>query len=150
MTRFVQGDLLRAPVEALVNAVNTVGVMGKGLALAFKQRFPDSFHSYAVACKDGEVSVGRMFVTRNLELVGPRLIIHFPTKQDWRQPSKIEWIESGLADLRNVVVANGIRSIAIPRLGCGLGGLPWEQVRPLMLAEFEALPEIDWVVYEGR
>lgn len=150
MIRFVQGDLLHAPVDAVVNAVNTVGVMGKGLALAFKQRFPDSFLGYAAACKGGKVTVGRMFVTRNLELVGPGWIIHFPTKQDWRQPSKVEWIESGLADLKNVVVANGIRSIAIPRLGCGLGGLQWEQVRPMLVAAFEELPEIDWAIYEGR
>lgn len=149
MIRFVQGDLLQAPEEALVNAMNTVGVMGKGLALAFKQRFPETFLSYAAACKAGEVTVGRMFVTRNPELVGPRWIIHFPTKQDWRQPSNLEWIESGLVDLRAVVAAHGIRSLAVPRLGCGLGGLRWEQVRPLMVAAFEDLPDIDCVVYEA-
>jgi O-acetyl-ADP-ribose deacetylase (regulator of RNase III) len=102
-----------------------------------------------MACKAGEVAIGKMFVTQNPELVGPRWIVNFPTKQDWRQPSKLEWIESGLDDLGKVVVANGIRSIAIPRLGCGLGGLPWEQVRPLLVSEFEELPSVDCYIHEG-
>lgn len=149
MIRFVHGNLLEAPEEAIVNAVNTVGVMGKGLALAFKQRYPENFRLYAAACKAGEVAVGRMFVTRNPELVGPRWIVNFPTKQDWRHPSKLEWIESGLDDLGKVLVANGIRSIAIPRLGCGLGGLPWELVQPLLVSALEGLPGVDCAIHEG-
>jgi O-acetyl-ADP-ribose deacetylase (regulator of RNase III) len=149
MIHFVHGNLLESPEEAIVNAVNTVGVMGKGLALAFKQHYPENFRLYSMACKAGEVAIGKMFVTQNPELVGPRWIVNFPTKQDWRQPSKLEWIESGLDDLGKVVVANGIRSIAIPRLGCGLGGLPWEQVRPLLVSEFEELPSVDCYIHEG-
>ncbi len=149
MIRFVQGDLLEAPEEAIVNAVNTVGVMGKGLALLFKQRFPENFRDYAAACKSDAVRVGSMFVTMNPELGGPRWIINFPTKQHWKQPSKLEWIESGLADLKAVILKERIRSIAIPRLGCGLGGLDWTVVRPRIVAMLESLPEVDGVVYEA-
>jgi O-acetyl-ADP-ribose deacetylase (regulator of RNase III) len=150
MIRYTQGDLLHAPDQAITNAVNTVGVMGKGLALQFKQRFPDNFRAYAAACKAGGVTVGRMFVTQNEELEGPRWIINFPTKQDWRHPSKLEWVAAGLQDLRRVLLAEGIASVALPKLGCGLGGLDWNTVRPLIEQALGDLEGVDVVVYEGK
>ncbi len=131
MITYTKGNLLEADVEVLVNTVNTVGVMGKGIALMFKERFRDNFDQYAKACKAGEVQVGRVFVTRTNELQ-PKWIVNFPTKQDWRNPSKLEWIEAGLRDLRRWMDETGINSIALPPLGAGNGGLDWEEVRPLI------------------
>lgn len=150
MIRYTQGDLLHAPEQAITNAVNTVGVMGKGLALQFKQRFPENFRAYAAACQMGEVKVGQMFVTRREPPEGPRWIINFPTKQDWRHPSRLEWVESGLHDLRRVLLAEGIRSVALPKLGCGLGGLDWNKVRPLIDTILGDLEDVEVVVYDGR
>lgn len=149
MIHFQKGNLLEAPADALVNTVNTVGVMGKGLALQFKQRFPDNFRAYAAACKAGEVTVGRMFVTQNEELEGPRWIINFPTKQYWRHPSKLEWVAAGLQDLRRVLLTESIASVALPKLGCGLGGLDWKTVRPLIEQALGDLEGVEVVVYEG-
>jgi O-acetyl-ADP-ribose deacetylase (regulator of RNase III) len=129
MLTFIQGNLLEARTEALVNTVNTVGVMGKGIALMFKERFPENFHRYAAACKAGEVRTGRMFVTQTGELDGPRWIINFPTKQHWRADSRMEWITEGLYDLSRFIVQNKVKSIAIPPLGSGNGGLDWGDVR---------------------
>lgn len=140
MLSFRQGNLLDADVEAVINTVNTVGVMGRGIALMFKERFPENFKAYASACKGGKVVTGEMFVTDTGELSGPRWIINFPTKRHWRQPSKIEWIEEGLQDLVRVVREKKIRSLALPPLGCGNGGLEWEQVRPLIE---EAMGQLD-------
>lgn len=148
MLRIVQGNLLLARTQATVNPVNTVGVMGKGLALAVKKTYPHAFIDYQAACKRGDVQVGRMFVTENTGLDGPRWLIHFPTKQHWRHPSRLEWIQSGLVDLRRVVAELKIRSIAIPALGCGLGGLDWSEVRPLIEATFADLPDVDVELYE--
>lgn len=148
MIHYTQGNLLHADTEAVVNAVNTVGVMGKGLALAFKKAYPENFTEYEVACKAGLLKTGRMFVTENRSLHGPRWIINFPTKQHWRQPSRFEWITAGLVDLRQVIVDRHGRSIAIPPLGCGNGGLDWEQVRPAIAAAFKDLPELEVRVYE--
>lgn len=148
MITFTQGDLLDAPAEALVNTVNTVGVMGKGIALMFKENFPDNFRAYAVACKAGEVKTGRMFVTERGHLTGPRWIINFPTKANWRFPSKMIWIEEGLADLRRVIEENGIRSIAVPPLGSGNGGLNWADVRPRIEAALGDIPGVEVIVYE--
>jgi len=148
MIRFTQGNLLEADVEALVNTVNTVGIMGKGIALMFKEAFPPNFREYAAACKRGEVRTGRMFVTENPALMGPRWIINFPTKEHWRTRTRIEWIEDGLEDLRRVVEEKGIRSIAVPPLGCGHGGRSWSEVRPLIEKALGDLPEVDVVVYE--
>ena len=122
---FRQGNLLDARVEAVVNTVNTVGVMGKGIALMFRGKYPENFTAYEAPCKAGEVRVGKMFVTAGVELDGPRWIINFPTKKHWRQPTKLEWVESGLAALKEVIREKDIRSIAIPPLGCGNGGLDW-------------------------
>ncbi len=148
MIRFTQGNLLDAQVQAVVNTVNTVGVMGKGIALMFKECFPDNFNAYEKACKRKELVLGRMFVTESLELSGPRWIINFPTKAHWRFPSKLEWIESGLADLRRVIVENGIRSIAVPPLGSGNGGLKWSDVRRRIETGLGDLPNVEIIVYE--
>jgi O-acetyl-ADP-ribose deacetylase (regulator of RNase III) len=129
MITFTQGNLLEARAEALVNTVNTVGVMGKGIALMFKERFAENFHRYAAACKAKEVRTGKMLVTEVRELDGPRWIVNFPTKQHWRGDSKIEWITEGLQDLRRFLIENKVESVAIPPLGAGNGGLDWAEVR---------------------
>lgn len=134
------GNMLSADVDALVNTVNTKGVMGKGLALQFKKAFPEAFVDYERACRAGEVVVGRMHTVRRL--VAPRFIINFPTKEHWRQPSRPSYIRDGLHDLVELVRALGIQSIAIPPLGCGNGGLDWTDVEPLIVRAFSALPEV--------
>lgn len=141
-----QGNLLRAEVDALVNTVNTVGVMGKGLALQFKKAFPEAFREYERACEAGELEPGRMHVVQRL--AAPRFIINFPTKKHWRQRSRLEYVRDGLEDLVAKVRELGIESIAIPPLGCGNGGLDWQQVRPLIVEAFEALPEVRVVLFE--
>jgi O-acetyl-ADP-ribose deacetylase (regulator of RNase III) len=141
-----QGNLLAADVDALVNTVNTEGVMGKGLALQFKKAFPDAFKSYDQACRDGEVQIGRMHVVRRL--ASPRFIINFPTKKHWRNPSKLEYIEAGLRDLATQVRELGIRSIAVPPLGCGNGGLEWRVVRPRIEGAFTGMPDVRLVLFE--
>ncbi|HSH48934.1 MAG TPA: macro domain-containing protein [Halomonas sp.] len=148
MITYTQGNLLDADVEALVNTVNTVGVMGKGIALMFKERFPANMAAYAKACKAGEVRTGRMFVTETDELMGPRWIVNFPTKQHWRARSRMEWIIDGLADLRRFIEENRVRSIAIPPLGAGNGGLNWEEVKPHIEQALADLDEVEIVVYE--
>ena len=129
MITFTQGNLLEARAQALVNTVNTVGVMGKGIALMFKDRFGDNFRQYAAACKAGQVQTGHMFITEPAELDGPRWIVNFPTKQQWRSPSRLEWVTQGLQDLRRFLLENHVKSIAIPPLGAGNGGLDWPAVR---------------------
>jgi O-acetyl-ADP-ribose deacetylase (regulator of RNase III) len=148
MIRYVTGNLLEASVEALVNTVNTVGVMGKGVALQFKETFPQNFAEYEAACRRGEVRIGRMFVTKTGRLTGPRLIINFPTKVEWRHPSKMEYIRSGLSDLIKVVRDREIRSIALPPLGCGNGGLDWQLVRGAIEDALAELQDVDIVVFE--
>src|SRR5690348_16343310 len=118
MIRYIRGNLLQADTEAMVNAVNTAGVMGKGIALAFKEAFPANFAEYQAACKAQQVRTGCMLVTESRVPDGPRWISNFPTKRHWRQPSCFKWIEEGLADLRRVILDGQIRSIAIPPLGC--------------------------------
>ncbi len=145
---FRQGNLLEARVDALVNTVNTVGVMGKGIALMFKEAFPANFRAYEEACKRKEVRVGHMFVTENHALDGPRWLINFPSKQHWRQPSKFEWIVDGLEDLRRVIEEKNITSIALPPVGCGNGGLEWSEVRPEIERILGALEAVDVVVFE--
>lgn len=142
------GDLLDADVDALVNAVNCVGVMGKGLAAQFKKVFPDVFAEYARACKRGEVRPGKVHVVSRREV--PRHVINFPTKDHWRGASRIEWIRDGLASLVQAVRSLGIRSIAIPPLGCGLGGLEWAAVRPLIQDAFAEMPAVRVVLFEPR
>lgn len=140
MITYTQGNLLEARAEALVNAVNTVGVMGKGIALMFKERFDDNFRRYAAACKAGQVQTGQMFVSEVRELNGPRWIINFPTKQHWKAPSKIEWVADGLQGLRRFLIEHQVKSVAIPPLGAGQGGLEWGRVRQLIRS---ALGDLD-------
>lgn len=147
MITFTQGNLLEARVEALVNTVNTVGVMGKGIALMFKERFAENFRRYAAACKAGQVRTGEMFVTEVNELDGPRWIVNFPTKQHWRGNSRMEWITEGLQDLRRFLIENKVESIAIPPLGAGNGGLDWAEVRPRIEAALAGL-DTEILVYE--
>lgn len=147
MITFTQGNLLEAHAEALVNTVNTVGVMGKGIALMFKERFAENFRQYAAACKAKEVRTGKMFVTEVNELGGPRWIVNFPTKQHWRGDSRIEWITEGLQDLRRFLIQNKVKSIAIPPLGAGNGGLDWAEVRPHVEEALAGL-STDIIVFE--
>lgn len=146
--QYTKGNLLEADVEALVNTVNTVGVMGKGIALMFKERFPHNTLAYEKACSAKLVSTGKMFVTKTGELSGPSWIVNFPTKQHWRGNSRIEWIRAGLEDLRYFIIANNIRSIAIPPLGAGNGGLAWDEVKPLIESTLEPLSQVEILVYE--
>ena len=147
MIRCAEGNLFDASVEALVNTVNEVGVMGKGIALMFREKFPTSSQEYQRAARNGEVQVGRMYVTEGDSLVGPRWLVHFPTKKHWRHPSKLAWIREGLRDLIRVIHRRGIRSVALPPLGCGNGGLDWQVVRREIESAFDALPRVDCIVY---
>jgi O-acetyl-ADP-ribose deacetylase (regulator of RNase III) len=135
------GDLLATDAEALVNTVNTVGVMGKGIALQFKLAFPENYKAYETACKGGEVQIGKMFVFHRAN--NPRVIINFPTKKHWKGKSRIEDIKSGLKALIDVITKEHIKSIAVPPLGCGNGGLDWGEVRPLIAQAFSALPDVN-------
>lgn len=148
MIEYTRGNLFEADVEALVNTVNTVGVMGKGIALMFKEAFPENFAAYEAACKRQEVVTGCMFVTERDALLGPRWIINFPTKQHWRARTRMEWIDAGLKDLKRVIRERGIRSIAMPPLGCGNGGLDWETVRPRIEAALSELDDVRVLVFE--
>jgi O-acetyl-ADP-ribose deacetylase (regulator of RNase III) len=139
--------LLEARAEALVNTVNTVGVMGKGIALMFKERFAENFRRYAAACKAREVQTGKMFVTPVHELDGPRWIVNFPTKQHWRSPSRLEWVQEGLQDLRRFLLEQHIQSVAIPPLGAGNGGLEWAKVREQITQTLGDL-DIEILVFE--
>ena len=148
MITFKTGDLLQSPAEALVNTVNTVGVMGKGIALQFKEAFPNNNKAYIDTCKKKDLAPGKLLAVwdENLQL-GRKLIINFPTKVHWRQPSRYEYIEKGLAALREVLQKNKIKSVAIPPLGCGNGGLDWDIVKPMITSALDDL-DLDIVVYE--
>lgn len=148
MITVTQGDVLRAEADALVNTVNCVGVMGRGIALQFKKQFPANFAAYKAACDREEVQPGRMFVFETGGLTAPRLIVNFPTKRHWRGKSRLEDIEAGLADLADVIREHDVRSIAIPPLGSGLGGLDWSDVRPRIEAALSGLEDVDVLVFE--
>lgn len=140
-----RGNLLTADVDALVNTVNTTGVMGKGLALQFKRAFPEVFRDYERACRAGEVEIGRMHVVERL--ASPRLIVNFPTKKHWRGASKLAYVEAGLEDLIRVLRERAVTSVAVPPLGCGLGGLQWSDVEPRIRAAFAQLPDARVLLY---
>jgi O-acetyl-ADP-ribose deacetylase (regulator of RNase III) len=142
------GNLLVADVDALVNTVNTVGVMGKGIALQFKRAYPDNFKDYKEACERGEVVVGRMHVHVLTQLGGPRFIVNFPTKRHWRASSRLEDITSGLSALRDEIVNRGIKSIAVPPLGCGNGGLDWRDVEPMISQVLGSIPGVEVRVWQ--
>ncbi|HXM47062.1 MAG TPA: macro domain-containing protein [Pyrinomonadaceae bacterium] len=148
MIEYKKGDILREDVEALVNTVNCVGIMGRGIALQFKNAFPENFKSYVAACERHEVRPGQMLVFKTGGLTNPKYIINFPTKRHWRGKSRIEDIEAGLVALVNEIRSRDIQSIAIPPLGSGLGGLDWSNVRPRIERTLRELPDIRVVVFE--
>lgn len=148
MLNIKRGNLLEEKTEALVNTVNCVGVMGRGIALQFKRAFPENFKQYQKACKKGEVQPGQMFTVDMGSLLNPRYIINFPTKRHWRQKSQLEDVRLGLQALAADVRSLKINSIAIPPLGCGNGGLSWNDVKPLIVRAFEPLPDVEVVLFE--
>jgi O-acetyl-ADP-ribose deacetylase (regulator of RNase III) len=148
MLETARGDLLKADVDALVNTVNTVGVMGKGIALQFKRAYPEMFRQYERACKAGDVQVGKMHVWPTGQLTGPRFIINFPTKRHWKGKSQMSWIDAGLADLATVIHEHQIVSIAVPPLGAGNGRLSWPDVRSHIEASLGGLDEVRVLVFE--
>jgi len=147
MIEYIPGDILKCRADALVNTVNCVGVMGRGLALQFKNSYPENFRAYKAACDQKEVQPGRMFVYETGQLA-PRFIINFPTKRHWRDKSRIEDIEAGLVDLVRVIREKAIRSIAVPPLGCGLGGLDWCEVRSRIEQALGELSGVRVLVFE--
>lgn len=147
MIKEAAGNLLRADAEALINTVNTVGVMGKGIALQFKKAYPSMYDAYRKAAKAGEVRLGQMQVWPTGQMTGPKYVINFPTKGHWKSNSKLKDIEAGLDDLIAVIRRLGIESIAVPPLGCGNGGLDWADVEPKIVAAFEELPEVDVLLF---
>lgn len=148
MLRYTTGNILSSDNQALVNTVNTVGIMGKGIALGFKNTFPIVEHEYQKAVKEGEIKIGKVQVVKT-NLISPEFIINFPTKKHWRNPSKIDYIDIGLQDLVKVINHYKIESISIPPLGCGNGKLPWKQVKPLLESYLEPLSQIvDILIFE--
>ena len=150
MIEYKSGDILREDAEALVNTVNCVGVMGRGIALQFKKAFPENFTAYAKACKNDELQPGRMFVFETGQLTAPHYIINFPTKRHWRGKSRVADIEAGLADLVDTIRQYGIGSIAIPPLGSGLGGLEWSEVKNRIEAALQPVNDVRVLVYEPK
>jgi len=148
MIEYTSGDILQADAEALVNTVNCVGVMGRGIALQFKHLYPENFKAYKTACEHREVLPGRMFLYETGQLTPPRFIVNFPTKRHWRGTSRIEDIQAGLQDLVKVIQEKGIQSIAIPPLASGLGGLEWEHVKPLIVSALSPLQHVRVILYE--
>lgn len=144
----ISGDILQDESDAIVNTVNCVGVMGRGIALQFKKAYPENFKQYAQACKAGAVVPGKMFVTETRSLTGPRYVINFPTKRHWRGKSRIEDIQSGLVDLKRVIESLKLNSIAIPPLGAGLGGLDWPEVLNTITKQLVTLEGVDVRIYE--
>jgi len=150
MIEYKSGDILREDAEALVNTVNCVGVMGRGIALQFKKAFPKNFKAYAAACKNEEVQPGRMFVFETGQLTNPRYVVNFPTKRHWRGKSRMEDIEAGLGDLVATLRQYDIRSVAIPPLGSGLGGLDWAEVKARIEERLASLDDVQVLVYEPK
>ena len=142
-----KGDLLQDPSHAIVNTVNCVGVMGKGLALQFKQAFPNYFIAYKEVCNIGILRPGFMYTYKHTIDNKHQYIISFPTKDHFKNPSKLQYIENGLLDLKRVIKKYNIQSIAIPPLGCGLGGLKWTDVEPLIHKHLADIPNLDVYIY---
>ncbi|MEW5911010.1 MAG: macro domain-containing protein [Thermodesulfobacteriota bacterium] len=150
MIHLAKGNILKSNAEALVNTVNCVGVMGKGIALQFKKAFPDNYKAYEKACKGNKVKPGKMFIFKTGEMYNPKYIINFPTKIHWKGKSKYEYIEAGLEDLKKQIIRRRIASIAIPPLGSGLGGLNWNRVRSMIEAALEGLPKVQIYLFEPK
>lgn len=149
MIHYVTGNLLDSNAEALVNTVNTVGVMGKGVALQFKQQFPENAKVYTKATKEGKIDIGKLLVTKDTSLhSGEKIIINFPTKTDWRKPSEYSYIEKGLHDLIRIIKENNINSIALPPLGAGNGGLNWVRVKQILEKYLSSLTDVEIFIYE--
>jgi O-acetyl-ADP-ribose deacetylase (regulator of RNase III) len=147
--KFITGNLLNAETQAIVNTVNTVGVMGKGIALQFKERFPQNFKAYADACKQGLVVTGKMFVFKESDLLrNEKIIVNFPTKEQWYRKSQYSYIEEGLKDLVKIIKDRSIESISIPPLGCGNGGLKWDKVKSLMVKYLSDLDNVQIFIYQ--
>lgn len=151
MIELAQGDILKSDAEAVVNTVNCVGVMGRGIALQFKKAFPDNFKAYKRLCDSKKLHPGQMFVHELSRLQNPRCVINFPTKRHWKGKSKIADIASGLKALVQEIRDRKIESVAIPPLGCGLGGLDWSEVRRMIEDVFAAeLPDVHVYIYEPK
>ncbi len=150
MITYKTGDIFKEEADAIVNTVNCVGVMGRGIALQFKKRFPENFKVYETACKHKEVVPGKMFIYETGSLIGPKYVINFPTKRHWRGASRMEDIESGLRYLAGVIAQLHIKSIALPPLGCGLGGLEWDEVRARIENVLSTLSDIEIIVFEPK
>lgn len=150
MITLTSGDIFESNTDALVNPVNCVGVMGAGLALEFKKKFPENYRTYKATCDAGLMKPGLMCFHDYGILSTPRYIINFPTKDHWKEQSKSWYIESGLAALYLYVKDHGIESIAIPALGCGLGGLDWNKVKSLIEQTFTDLENVNVLVYEPK
>lgn len=150
MITYKTGDIFKEEADAIVNTVNCVGVMGRGIALQFKKYFPENFRVYEAACKQKEVVPGKMFVHETSSLIGPKYVINFPTKRHWRDASRMEDIESGLQALAKVIAKLHIKSIALPPLGCGLGGLDWSEVRGRIESTLSQLSEVKVIVFEPK
>ncbi|MEZ4850826.1 MAG: macro domain-containing protein, partial [Bacteroidia bacterium] len=149
MIRYTTGDIFDAKTEAIINTVNTVGVMGKGIALQFKKRFPANFEQYRQACDAKNFHIGDLLITENNSLFF-KYIINFPTKKHWRNPSQYSFIEAGLKALLEKVQELQIQSVAIPPLGAGNGKLEWEKVKSLIHTYLSQAPEVEWVIYEPQ
>ncbi len=148
MIKYIKGNILESNAQALINTVNTVGIMGKGIALQFKKAYLSNFKAYAEACKRKEIDVGKLFVTHDSNLSsGEKMIINFPTKKDWRKPSEYSYIESGLDNLVKIIEEEQIKSVAIPPLGAGSGGLEWEKVKKIIEQKLSYL-NIEIFIYE--
>jgi O-acetyl-ADP-ribose deacetylase (regulator of RNase III) len=150
MIEFIQGDILKSDAEALVNTVNCVGVMGRGVALQFKNAYPLNYKQYKIACAHGEVQPGQMLVFETGTLTNPKYIINFPTKRHWKGKSRIEDIDSGLEALRHEIQLRKITSIAVPPLGSGLGGLSWPNVRSHIESYLADMPDVQIMIHEPR
>lgn len=148
MITYKTGNLLLEDTEALVNTVNCVGIMGRGIALQFKKKFPQNYAAYEKACNEKSIVPRKVFVHETDNLMNPKFIINFPTKRHWRNPCRLEDIEAGLKDLVDVINKYHIQSIALPPLGCGLGGLSWNSVRTLIENSLGELSDIYIVLFE--
>jgi O-acetyl-ADP-ribose deacetylase (regulator of RNase III) len=147
MIKQVKGNVLKAPTEALVNTVNCVGVMGKGIALQFRQAYPENYIAYKKICDQGKMRIGQVFVHSTGSMINPKFIINFPTKRHWKAKSTIDDIKLGLDDLIRKIVELGISSVAVPPLGCGNGGLEWSEVKPLIEQAFNGLNNVEVILY---
>jgi len=145
MIRYLEGDIFSSPAQTIVNTVNTVGVMGKGIALEFKKRYPAMFENYRIACEKKRLKTGRLMLCYEAD----HWVLLFPTKEHWRNPSRLEYIEQGLIKFVNIYAESGITSIAFPKIGCGNGELNWDDVRPLMEKHLKDLP-IDIYIYTNQ